>query len=236
MPPAKILIKNYFNYFLDLIYPKECVGCGIEGFWICPRCEQEIIAIKLPYCPNCKTLNNDGRFCQNCRHKYKLSGIIISAHYKFGPLREAIHSYKYDGIFELENYFRPLLIARLKNNLPQGDKIVVPIPLYYKKEMKRGFNQAERLAKIIAQEFNLPLENKALKRTKETEAQMSLKKKERRENIASAFKVITKNKIKNKTILLVDDVATTGLTLDEAAKVLIESGAKKVWGVVIAQG
>lgn len=236
MPTAKTLIKNCFHYLLDLIYPKECVGCGREGFWLCPKCQKEIIAIKLAYCPNCKTLNDDGRFCKNCRPKYKLSGIKISGHYKFGPLREAIHRYKYDGIFELEDYFRPLLIARLKNNLPQGDKIVVPIPLYYKKEMKRGFNQAERLGKIISQEFNLPLETKALTRAKETEAQMSLKKKERRENIAGAFRVITKNKIKNKTVLLVDDVATTGLTLNEAAKVLLEAGAKKVWGVVIAQG
>ena len=233
---AKTLIKNYFNYFLDLIFPKECVGCGDEGFWLCPKCKEEVIAIKRPYCPNCKTLNHDSRFCRNCRKNYKLSGIIIAGHYKFGPLREAIHTYKYDGILELEDFFRPLLINRLKNNLPQGKKIIIPIPLYYKKQRERGFNQAERLAKIIAQEFKLPLETKVLKRIKETEAQMSLKKKKRKENIAGAFKVITKNKIKNKTVLLIDDVATTGLTLNEAAKTLKKAGVKKVWGIVIAQG
>jgi len=236
MLPAKTLIKNYFNYFLDLIFPKECVGCGIEGWWICPDCQKEIIAIKSAYCPNCKKLTPNSEFCKNCRKKYKLAGIIISGHYKFGPLREAIHTYKYDGIFELENFFRPLLISRLKNNLPQGEKIIIPIPLYYKKQRERGFNQAERLAKIISQEFKLPLETKVLKRIKETEAQMSLKKKERGENIAGAFKVTTKNKIKNKTVLLIDDVATTGLTLNEAAKILMSAGAKKVWGIVIAQG
>lgn len=236
MPPAKTLIKNYVDYSLDLIFPKECVGCGIEGYWICFDCQKEIIEIKSFYCPNCQKLTPNGEFCRLCRKNYKLSGIIIAGHYKFGPLREAIHSYKYDGIFELEIFFKPLLISRLKNNLPQGEKIIIPIPLHHKKEMKRGFNQAERLAKIIAQKFKLPLKTKILKRIKETEAQMSLKKKERKENIAGAFKVITSDKIKNKTILLVDDVATTGLTLNEAAKVLITAGAKKVWGVVIAQG
>lgn len=223
---------------MDLVFPKECAGCGLEGEWLCPNCQKEIVKIKSFYCPNCKKLNDDGRFCLACRSNFILKGIKISAHYKFGPLREAIHAYKYDGIFEFENYFKPLLINRLKNNLPHGKKIVIPIPLYYKKEMERGFNQAERLAKIIAQEFKLPLKTNIIKRTKETEAQMSLKKKERKKNIAGAFKVITKNKnqVKNKTILLVDDVATTGLTLNEAAKVLKKAGAKEVWGVVIAQG
>lgn len=236
MSPVRTLISQGYNYILDFIFPRECVGCGIEGWWICPECQKEIIALKSPYCPNCKKLNQDGRFCRNCREKYKLKGIIIAGHYKFGPLREAIHSYKYNGIFALEKYFQPLIMARLKNNLPPGEKIIIPVPLHYKKETERGFNQAERLAKIIATEFKLPLETKILVRTKETDSQMSLKKKERRENIAHAFKIIDQEKIKNKIVLLVDDVATTGLTLNEAAKVLLGAGAKAVWGVVIAQG
>lgn len=226
---------NIIEYLLDFIYPKECAGCHREGWWICPKCKKQIVPIKSFYCPKCKKITPNGQFCSTCRRHFALTGIIIAAHFHRGPLREAIHSYKYESIFGLEDYFRPLLIHRLRDRLPKGDKIIIPIPLHPKKKKYRGFNQAERLAKIIAEEFTLPLELNALKRIKKTEAQMSLSKKERRQNIKGAFRINRQTNLKNKTILLVDDVATTGLTLNEAAIILSSAGARRIWGVVIAK-
>lgn len=224
------------DYVLDLVYPKECVGCGVEGFWLCPKCQKEIIKVSSSFCPKCKRLTPNGQFCRNCRKNYHLTGVIIAGHFKFGPLREAIHTYKYNGVLGLEKIFRKLLIYRLKGRLPRGEKIIIPIPLHHKKEIRRGFNQAERLAQIIAQELDIPLETKLIIRTKETKPQINLKKKERLQNIQGAFSIINAKKVKNKTVLLVDDVTTTGLTLNEAAKLLRNHGAREVWGVVIAQG
>jgi ComF family protein len=225
-----------WDYVLDLIYPKECVSCGVEGSWLCSKCQQEIITIESPFCPKCKRLTQNGQFCRNCRKNYYLTGIIIAGHFKFGPLREAIHTYKYDGVFGLEKIFRRLLICRLKGRLPKGEKVIIPIPLHRQKEVKRGFNQAERLAKLIAKDLNLPIETKIIKRIKETRPQINLKREERFKNIKDAFKIINQEKVENKTVLLVDDVTTTGMTLNEAAKVLRKAGAKEIWGVVIAQG
>jgi ComF family protein len=234
---SKSVWAKTWDYVLDFIFPRECVGCGREGFWICPKCQKKIIRLKYLYCPKCKTKTKNGQFCKNCRQDFALKGIIIAAYFQSGPLREAIHIYKYEGVFgELENYLGRLLIKRLKNNLPSGDKVIIPIPLHFKKKIKRGFNQAEHLAKIISREFSLPLETRVLKRKKETDPQVGLKKKSRQKNIEGAFKITSSAKIKNKTVLLVDDVATTGLTLDEAAKILRRAGAKEIWGVVIAQG
>lgn len=232
---TKILIKRSKNYLLDLILPKECLGCGLEGAWLCPDCRRQTISLKSFFCPKCQKLNQNGEFCHACRKDSNLAGIIIAAHYQKGALKEAIHVYKYEGIWgELENYLAKLLIKRLTNHLPSGKKVIIPIPLHYKKQMERGFNQAERLARIISRKFNLPLETKAIKRIKETDSQANLKKKDRLKNIKGAFKIKSAKNIKGRTILLLDDVATTGTTLNEAARVLKKNGARRVWGVVIA--
>jgi ComF family protein len=229
-----IWVKKW-DYILDLIYPKECVGCNKEGTWLCRRCQSKIIKIKTPYCPKCKRITKNGQFCSNCRKNTFLTGIIISAYYR-EPLKEAIHHYKYQGIKDLKNQLSSLIIDRLKNNLPRGEKILIPIPLYKRKELERGFNQSKKITEIISSYFNIPLVGNLLVRRKQTLPQINLKLKERSENIKDAFELLPKNKIKGKTILLVDDVTTSGATLNEAAKILRQAGAKEIWGVVIAQG
>lgn len=229
-------LNKTWNYFLDLIFPKVCVGCGQEGGWICKKCSGATIKLKTFYCPNCKTITPNGQYCSACTSKYRLTGILIAAHYKHGPLREAIHAYKYEGIKELKIYLSNVLLKRLKGRFPRGKKVIIPIPLHKKREAIRGFNQAEELSKTISEKLNIPLKTNVIKRVKETKPQMELRKKKRAKNIKKAFKLIKSTGLKNKTILLVDDITTTGLTLNEAAKVLRKAGAREIWGVVIAQG
>jgi len=124
---------------------------------------------------------------------------------------------------------------------------VIPIPLHKQRLRFRGFNQAELLAKEVAEHFSIPLETNVLERTRAVLAQAKIKNhKDRKENIKNIFKINSefikkcvkegKNLLKNKIIILVDDVATTNATLSEAAKVLKEAGAKEVWGLVVAKG
>ncbi|MCL5794921.1 MAG: double zinc ribbon domain-containing protein, partial [Patescibacteria group bacterium] len=87
----KLKIKNCFDFLLDLLFPKYCVGCGQEGVWICQKCQKKIVLVSSPTCPVCKKLTKAGKFCADCRKKSFLSGLIVAAYYQEGPLKEAIH-------------------------------------------------------------------------------------------------------------------------------------------------
>ncbi len=235
-------MKEYLNKFsglkksiYDLIFPKKCVGCEKEGFWLCKKCSAKIVQVKAPFCPYCYKLTRLGQYCSRCRRYYNLSGVIIAAHYE-GPLKEAIHKFKYDRIKELAEPLAELLIFRLQLGFPRGDLVLVPVPLVRRRQLERGFNQAAVLAKKVAEEFEIPLLADVLKRVKDKPAQVELKGRERRENVKGVFVVRGEaGQIKGKTVLLVDDVFTTGATLNEAAKVLKRAGARNIWGLVIAK-
>jgi ComF family protein len=106
--------------------------------------------------------------------------------------------------------------------------------MYIKKKRKRGFNQSEEIAKLISESTGIKLSTNLVK-TKETKPQMELNRNERIENVKNCFAIIDKKEIENKTILLLDDVYTTGTTMDQCAKVLKENGAKEVWGLSVAR-
>ena len=229
-------IKDIKNLFYDLIFPKKCVGCGQFGNWLCEKCFKKIIVIKSPFCPSCHRLTPQGQYCYRCRPHQNLTGVIIAAHYE-NPLKEAIHKFKYDKIRELAEPLSEILIERLADGFPRGDFVLVPIPLSRQREAERGFNQAEILAKKIGKAFEIPVCENVLRKIKNVAPQMKLKRSDRLENIKGVFSLRQNvEKIKNKTILLVDDVMTTGATLNEAGGVLKKAGAKNVWGLVLAKG
>jgi ComF family protein len=213
-----------FDFILDLLFPKKCVGCGKEGIWFCSDCITRISCQELPY----TRLSSSN-----------LDGLIAVAHFK-DPLKEAIHALKYDGVKELAEPLSNLLVQHLKDErlrfVRQMEPLLIPIPLHKSKEIERGFNQSALLSEKLGQKLNLKTEKNFLVKTKKTPAQVKLKGKERRENVKNVFSFVgDKKKIKGKTILLVDDVMTTGSTLNECAKVLKRAGAKKVWGLVLAK-
>ena len=235
-------MKEYLNKFsglkksiYDFIFPKKCVGCGKEGTWLCKKCFEKIVQVKAPFCPFCYKLTPQGQYCSRCQRYYNLTGVIIAAHYE-NPLKEAIHKFKYDKIKELAEPLAGLLIERLQLGFPRGDLVLVPIPLSKKRQLERGFNQAKILTERTGSEFDIPLLDDILFRIKDRPAQVELRGRERRENVKGVFAVRGDiEQIKNKTILLMDDVFTTGATLNEAAKVLKRARARNVWGLVLAK-
>jgi ComF family protein len=229
-----ILIKDFF---LDLIFPKFCVGCKKEGEWFCISCKKKIIYIKSPACPYCNRLTKAGQLCSRCREKSALTGVIISAYYENGPLKEAIHTLKYDGVFDLKYDLSQLLIKAINFRKLEKKFILIPVPLHKIRKAERGYNQTELLVDEISKEIGFPIIKNKLLRIKNKAPQITLSGAERRNNVKGIFKFNGgAEKIKNKNIILVDDVFTTGSTLEECAKILRENGAKEVWGLVLAKG
>jgi len=229
-------MKKLFDYILDLLFPKYCVGCNKEGTWLCSQCQGKIILIKKPTCPNCLTLTEKGQFCPRCRKNTSLTGLIVAAYYKEGPLKEAIHTFKYDGVFDLAKDLGKILVGVLKERNLAKKFVIVPIPLHYKRQAKRGFNQAELLAQQVQNDFGWEI-NKALVRNKQTQkTQAELSGAARRKNVKNIFSWQGGEELKNKSILLIDDVYTTGATLNECAKILRQDAhAKEIWGLVLAK-
>lgn len=244
-------ISNFYNFLLDLIFPKFCVGCGVEGEWFCASCQKKIIFIKSPTCPRCKKLTRNGQFCKTCRHNSYLTGVITAAYYKKSALKEAIHTFKYDEVFDLKIELGNILIDTLKKRWTKKNTILIPVPLFRSRQASRGFNQAELLARRINQNCNWPIYN-CLKRIKYKKPQVVLSGEERAKNVKDAFifrPVIPDRKsrrdasdqestniFKYKTILLIDDVYTTGSTLQECANALRQhTDVREIWGLVLAK-
>ena len=235
-----------FHFFLDLIFPKFCLGCGKEGIWLCPKCQAKILPVKTQLCPGCGRISPRQRrgkyfgiYCQNCRRKYrpKLKGIIVAAYYVEGPIKELIHNFKYNHILELETILGDLLAKSLKDNLKsERDVIVTAVPLHFLRRAQRGYNQSEILARYVANKLKMPKNFQIIKKIRQTKPQVKLGGKKRLENLKNCYKIINKNIVRGQTIILVDDVTTTGTTLNECAKVLREAGAKGIWGLVVAKG
>lgn len=231
-------LSKIYHFFLDLIYPKYCVGCGKEGTWLCQKCSNKIIVIKKPFCPSCNRLTPRGQFCSRCRKKTYLTGAIISAYYKEGSLKEAIHTFKYDGIFDLASDLGQIMIKALNIRKICGNYILIPVPLYKTRLAQRGFNQAELLTKfIINHRSGFKLIKNKLKRIRASEHQVNLGREERIKNVTGQFEWFGDHKdLKGKKIILVDDIYTTGATLNECAKILRKkTGVKEVWGLVVAK-
>lgn len=224
------------DFILDLVFPKYCVGCNKEGEWLCLNCHDQIIYVKSPVCLYCGRLTPIGQLCTRCRARSFLTGVIIAAHYEDGPLKEAIHTFKYDGVIDLKYDLGSILTEAIRARKIKKDFLVIPVPLHKSRRAERGYNQAELLADIISMEFAYPILKNKLIRTKQKPPQITLSKIERLNNLKGIFSWKGENQLKNKNIILVDDVFTTGSTLEECAKVLRLNGAKEIWGLVLAKG
>ena len=212
---------NFSKFFLDIFFPKFCLFCKREGFFLCPDCKSTL-PLYLSHIE---------------KRQGFLKDLYFALPYKDPRVNFLIKKMKYPPFLkELSQELSLLLIEHFQLIDPPpsfSNFIVVPVPLSKKREKWRGFNQAEEISKEIARFFNLKLEKNLLIRKKETQPQVDLTKEKRKENLKNAFK--TTRKIEKEKILLVDDVYTSGATLQEAAKTLKEKGAQTIIGVVLAK-
>lgn len=225
---------------LDLLFPRLCLQCGAEGKFVCELCKKTLNFVP-PACFLCGKLTPSlkrapsGRTCKACRPKTKIDYFVSPFSFRNEFIRELIHNFKYDRVKDLGQELVILLLEYLayyKIDLPKNSHLV-PIPLHPRRERKRGFNQSELIARHLSDILDIPLKNKCLFRVKNTKPQIELDAEKRKLNPAGAFVVRNSPEIARKIIVLVDDVKTTGSTMEEAAKVLKEAGAEKIWALTI---
>lgn len=240
MIPKKIL-----NWTLDLIFPRTCLGCKKDGAYLCSDC---LLGVPIKTGVNChicgKRLPSPEDICKNCRRKTNLDGIFSASSWDNSLLKEAVHNFKYNFIQELSSPLSEIYIRFLEINFSdffaKKDIVLIPVPLHKKRYAWRGFNQSELLAQKIAKELEVPCRSDILFRTVNTLPQVGFSDpSDRKYNLRDAFQKIESISNlfpKNSTLILIDDVSTTGSTLEECAKILTQFKPKKVYGFVLARG
>lgn len=213
-----ITIKNILDHGMDYVFPRFCVSCKKEGVWICEECFN-----KIEICAE-QTQPSDS-----------LDALFSSSYYADKTTQKLIRTFKYTYIADISTIlYRIIKKSNADSFIAQSD-IITFVPLHFIKRNQRGFNQAECIAKHIADDMRTPL-IKTLSRTKNTRPQSKITaQNKRKNNLKNAFKCARNVKISGNNILLIDDIYTSGATMHECAKILKENGAKKVYGLVIAK-
>lgn len=257
------MFEKIKTFVLDTLFPIHCLFCQKYSQWICPECFSKIEIFSEQVCPYCeKNITPAGSVCDFCKNNIleknnfvPLDNLVVSSKYR--PLSKIIHLYKYNFVSDLHIPLAKIMISALiQNNAPLPD-LIIPIPLHPRRLRWRGFNQSKLLANYIGKNltpgFSIPVISDLVIRKKYTPPQMKIKNyQERQKNLRNAFALSLLSSspsgggcpegtgegeiiLKDKNILLVDDISTTGSTLLECAKALKRSGVKKVFAVVIAR-
>jgi len=236
--------------FLNFIFPLDCKICKkpvreSKGYSICEECFKTIELIEQPYCIKCgKPLmptdffkRNREILCLDCKIKKYSFEFSRSAGIYDRVLKKCIHLFKYYGEKKLAKPLGKLMVDYLLKNNEFENKLdlIIPVPLHKNDLKERGFNQSVLLGKVIGDYFSIPVGETVLIKKKLTPFQVNLSKKEREKNILNAFLVEKPEEIKGKNILILDDVFTTGTTVEECAKELMKARAKSIFVLTLAR-
>lgn len=237
-------IKQFLHTLLDVILPPICHTChsfipNAGKLHICPTCYDSLPLVSSPLCPACGipfSGAGDDHRCGACLiHPPHFDS--ARAHFLYeGPIRDLIHSFKYNQQTHLRYPLALLALEGISGFLTdQEPHLIIPVPLHRSRLRQRGFNQAVLLGRVLSSRLSLPILPDALIRTRPTEPQIELSAAERRLNVKGAFTVNMPDCIAGKRILLLDDVMTTGSTMDECAKELKKAGAAVAIAATVAR-
>lgn len=226
----------------DLIYPPRCPICHDvvplgEGL-ICTSCRPLPVRVGEPFCMKCgKPLDSESReYCGGCMKRAHAFDRGRGLFRYDDRMRASIAAFKYHGRREYSAYYAQELAAAMEGQIRRWQpEVLIPIPLHRSRKRERGYNQAELTAKSLGKIWKIPVDTKLLVRKKRTVPQKQLDECQRRENLKTAFQ-ISADDVKYKTVLLIDDIYTTGSTMDAAALALKEKGVRKVYFLCISIG
>ena len=224
---ASSRIARLHKLALDVLFPARCTGCGSEGAFLCAKCLGKQRRLDQPYYPA-----NVGGPNACLVTSLSLSG-VLSCFAMEGAVRQAVHDLKYNGVQAMAPFLADFLARRALDCGMKFDA-VVPVPLHRNRQWERGYNQAELLARPVAVRLGLPLMSEAISRTKATPPlAQSRALQDRISSVRGAFG--SPGGLDGKRILLVDDVCTSGATLDACAQALADGGAWYIWGLTLAR-
>lgn len=246
----KSAVKAATASLFSLLFPSDCRICqgpliSISILPVCEPCLAQIVPLEGILCQVCGeklfssyTDSGDGALCGMCRRAQPHFRRAVAYGAYEGALRDVVHLFKYDGVRPAGKLLGKLL-DRVASSMALPDSvIVVPVPLWSGKRHARGFNQAEAIARSFLSfqsSSSIQLDTSVLVRTRETASQTGLTRHQRRANVRGAFAVVKPEKVKGRSILVVDDVMTTGTTAGECARVLRRVGAKEVFVATVAR-
>ena len=232
-------MRKVFDWVMDMLYPKTCCFCGeVSTKDVCTACAKKITYITEPRCKKCgkPVRYEEQEYCYDCQKQ--------SFHYEQGrsvwlhkdPVSWSVYQFKYHnrriyGKFYAQELFR-LYGKQIRD---WKIELIIPVPLHWRRRRLRGYNQAEVIARHLGRMTGLPVDTRTVVRRKYTNPQKELGNKERKKNLKDVF-AVTKEWVEPKRILLVDDIYTTGSTIDEIARILGEKGNHKVWFFTICIG
>jgi len=235
-PDSLALVKTLGNDFLDFVFPGYCYICNFSlsnpDKYLCSSCLEKLPPLPASFCPVCKTFLNDLPNSHNCQsHLHSAYSLWAYAE----GVETLIHKFKYEGRVGLGKRLGRLLAQQLSTQSYWAEiETIIPVPLHPSRKRERGYNQAEVLALALAECTHLEQVSNALKRCRNTKDQTRLSAAQRKENVKDAFKVSEGIDFSKMTIMLVDDVITTGATLNECAKTLKQRGAKEIYACTLA--
>ncbi len=232
--------EKFWERCLDLIFPARCPICDKPAPFqelICPACREKPILIKEPVCLKCGKHIMDGReeYCKGCRlvkHTFEQGrGLFL-----YPSVAGSIYRFKYAGRQEYARFYAEMTVKKLGGALRSWKPdALVPVPIHVTRRQERGYNQAEILAREIGRRTGIPVAADLIRRVKKTLPQKLLNDVERQNNLKSAFK-IDRNDVKLKRVVVIDDIYTTGSTVDACAALLKKAGVEKVYFITTAIG
>lgn len=239
VPPSLSRFSGLWHSLTDLVFPKSCQACGAvlppERRWLCADCAALAERVGENCCPRCGK-PNPGEICYDCAtHDFAFRE--ARALWLYTPsIRALIHALKYQGMTRVAGALLDMAEDGWQDwPIFRDAETIVPIPLHPVRQRQRGYNQAECIARALSHRCGLPVADHAAIRMKATPSQTQLLPDERRKNLESAFHVEKPNAIRGKTVLIVDDVMTTGATVNSLSKALTTCGAREVLVFTIAR-
>jgi ComF family protein len=238
-------VRNLVARFLNLLYPAACPAC--EGTMpapeFCKRCRDAITTPTTPLCPTCgdpfRTAGDSNHPCGRClsrppRFNRARACAIYHTGETAGALAPVLQRYKYNRDVTLARPLGKLMAERCPLPLADYD-VIMPVPLHVARLRWRGFNQAQLLCHAVAARHPIPIDALSVERLRATRPQVQLNEADRRRNVAGAFRVNRPDQVRGRRVLLVDDVLTTGATVDECSRSLLRAGARSVDALVLAR-
>lgn len=234
-------LQNLSEAFWKLLYPAHCPVCDelLSGTKenICPLCRMRIRTVGEHYCIKCGKQLNDNQTaccgdCMTAQHRFTRGRSVFC----YEDIRESVYRFKYEGRQEYASFYAAEAVRVLGGDIRSWHaEALIPIPLHKEKLKKRGYNQAALFAEALSGHLGIPFLDKALVRERNTVPQKGLNREERQKNLKKAFKFV-QNDVKLNTIILIDDIFTTGSTVDAAADAVREAGVTEIYVVTLASG